>query len=141
MALITERIGYRGYIGSRPFMGENVTQQVQNIVIVNYAEREDLRYLLSATEYAMPDCMMMLEQVLEELPHLEGAICYSLFMLPRQAERRQRVYRSVIVAGAEMHFALEHMVLRQDSDIPGIEALWLMRRALPHCPKELPVWN
>ncbi len=141
MALITERIGYRGYIGSRPFMGENVTQQVQNIVIVNYAEREDLRYLLSATEYAMPDCMMMLEQVLEELPHLEGAICYSLFMLPRQAERRQRVYRSVIESGAEMHFAVERTVLRYEADISSIETLWLMRRVLPYCPKELPAWN
>tara|TARA_B100000686_G_C16337604_1_gene736264 strand:- start:133 stop:558 length:426 start_codon:yes stop_codon:yes gene_type:complete len=141
MALTTERIGYRGYIGSRPFMGENATQQLQNIVIVNYAECENLYYLLSATEYAMPDCMMMLEQVLEELPQLEGAICYSLFMLPRQAERRQRIYRSVIDSGAEMHFAVERTVLRQEADVPGIEALWLMRRTLPYCPKELPAWN
>ncbi len=141
MASTTERVGYRGYIGSRPFMGENATQQVQNIVIVNYAERENLRYLLSATEYAMPDCIMMLVQVLDELPQLEGAICYSLFMLPRQAERRQRVYRSVIESGAEMHFAVERTVLRRVEDIPAIEALWLMRRVLPHCPKELPAWN
>ena len=122
-------------------MGENATQQVQNIVLVNYAERENLRYLLSATEYAMPDCMMMLEQVLEELPKLEGVICYSLFMLPRQTERRQRVYRSVISSGAEMHFAVERTILRHDADIPGIESLWLTRRALPYCPKELPAWN
>ena len=141
MASTAKRSGYRGYIGSRPFMGENATQQVQNIVIVNYAEREKLHYLLSATDYAMPDCMMMLEQVIDELPQLEGAICYSLFMLPRQAERRQRVYQSVIDSGAEMHFAVERTVLRHEEDIPGIEALWLMRRALPHCPKELPAWN
>lgn len=141
MASTAKRLGYRGYIGSRPFMGENPTHQVQNIVIVDYAKRENLCYLLSATEYAMHDCMMMLEQVLAELPHLGGAICYSLFMLPRQAERRQRVYLSVIESGAEMHFAVERTVLRRADDIPDIEALWLLRRTLPHCPRELPVWN
>jgi sporadic carbohydrate cluster protein (TIGR04323 family) len=141
MASRPERAGYRGYISSRPFMGERAAQHVQNIVITNYAERENLRYLLSATEYAMPNCFMMMEQVLEELPLLEGVICYSLFMLPRQSAQREVIYHAVIDAKASMHFAVERLVLRSDTEIPDIEAIWLMRNILPHCPKELPAWN
>ena len=141
MASNPDRIGYRGYIASRPFMGERAAQHVQNIVIGNYAQREDLRFLLSATEYAMPNCFMMMEQLLDELPRLEGVICYSLFMLPQQPERREVIYDAVIEANAAMHFAVEGLVLRCGQDIPGIEAIWLMRNILPHCPKELPTWN
>ena len=54
----------RGYIFCRSFMGERAPQHVQNIVIRDYCERNGLNYLLSATEYAMPQCYIMLEEVL-----------------------------------------------------------------------------
>ena len=47
--------GHRGYIFSRPFHGNRVPQHVQNMVIRDYCQRNGLNYLLSATEYAMPD--------------------------------------------------------------------------------------
>jgi sporadic carbohydrate cluster protein (TIGR04323 family) len=141
MASEVQPLGYRGYIASRPFMGERAQQQVQNIIIMNYAQRENLHYLLSATEYAMADCTMILDQLLDELPQLQGVICYSLFLLPEQAERRRKVYDAVLAAGSEMHFAVERLVLRDAEDAARIEAIWLMRRALPLCPRELPAWN
>jgi len=133
-----ERAGYRGYIASRPFMGERAAQPVQNIVIVNYAQRQKLNYLLSAPEYAMPNCFMMLEQLLDQLAQVEGVICYSLFMLPPQSARREAVYSAVLAAGAAMHFAVESLALRSARDVANIEAIWLMRNILPHCPKQLP---
>ena len=49
---------------------------------------QSLNYLLSATEYAMSDSYLMLEQVLRELPGLEGIVAYSLFQLPQDQENR-----------------------------------------------------
>ena len=43
----------RGYIFCRSFMGERAPQHVQNIVIRDYCKKNQLSYLLSATEYAM----------------------------------------------------------------------------------------
>ena len=122
-------------------MGERAAQHVQNIVIGKYAERQKLHYLLSATEYAMPNCFMMMEQLLDELARLEGVICYSLFMLPPQSVQREAIYSAVLEADAAMHFAVEGLVLRSAPDVPKIEAIWLMRNILPHCPRELPAWN
>jgi len=118
-------------------MGDRIPQQVQNLVIRNYADRNRLTYLLSATEYAMPNCYMMLEKVIKELSGLEGVICYSLFMLPTDIETRRRIYNSFITENTEMHFALEHLKAKSWKQIEDIETIWRMQRTLNYCPKEI----
>ena len=71
----------RGYIFSRSFMGERVPQHVQNLVIRDYCKKKDLQYLLSATEYAIANSFIILQEVLKELPKLDGIVFYSLFLL------------------------------------------------------------
>lgn len=122
-----KRQGYRGYIGSRPVFGNRTPQHVQNLVIRDYTQRHGLAYKLSATEYAMPGCYMMLHQVLEELPTLEGVVAFTLFMLPRRPERRLAVYRRILAAGAALHTALEGFVLRDEDDIDQLERVWLVQ--------------
>lgn len=128
--MVEPRHGYRGYIGTRPIAGSRTPQAVQNLVVRDYAQRNGLVYLLSAVEYVMPDCFMMLNGVLAELPKLEGAICYSAFMLPKRAERRLGIYRRFIDTGAQFHSALEGLVLREEADIRRWEDLWLVQQAL-----------
>lgn len=108
--------GHRGYIASRPIHGTRVPQHIQNLVIREHAGRHGLRYLLSATEYTMPECFMMLEQVLEELPRLEGIICYSLFMLPKNPARRRALLQRILDIGGELHAAVEDLILRTPAD-------------------------
>jgi sporadic carbohydrate cluster protein (TIGR04323 family) len=43
----------KGYIFSRPFFGERVPQHIQNIVLRDYCRRNNLKFLMSATEYAI----------------------------------------------------------------------------------------
>lgn len=125
---MSERFGYRGYIASRPVRGLLQPQQVQNLVVRDYARRNGLAYKLSATEYAMPGCYMVLESVLGELPALEGVILYSLFMLPEKAARRREVYRRVMEAGCSLHGALENMAIGSDDDIERMEDIFLVDR-------------
>ena len=67
----------RGYIFSRSFMGERAPQHVQNLVIRDYCKKNNLLYLLSSTEYAMKNCHLMLEQVLDELKSKPQALGYN----------------------------------------------------------------
>jgi len=78
--------GYRGYVFSRSVDSHRVPQHIQNLVIRDYAARCKLHYLLSATEYTMPDCYLILEQVLAELAALDGVILYTMFMLPSDSQ-------------------------------------------------------
>jgi len=115
------RSGYRGYIASAPVRGTHFPQRVQNLVVRDYAARRGLAFKLSLTEYAMPGCYMMLENVLAELPQLDGCIVFSAFMLPKAKKRRLKAYARVLECGAVLHAALENLVLSNESDISVFE--------------------
>lgn len=108
--------GCRGYVFSRSIDDHRVPQHIQNLVIRDYAARHRLHYLLSATEYAMPGCYLVLEQVLADLPALDGVILYSMFMLPAAASERAEVYRRVLAGGSSLHAAVEGFVLASEAD-------------------------
>lgn len=126
----TARKGYRGYVASRPILGHRVPQHIQNLVLRDYAQRNQLAYLLSATEYTWPHSYLMLEAVMQELATLEGAIAYSLFMLPWRQERRRAVYDRVLGAGASLHFAVEGMALKSAGDVGDLEEVYQVQQAV-----------
>lgn len=124
------RSGYRGYIGSRTYRSQRVPQHVQNLVIRTYCQRNWLAYLLSVTEYAMSGCYIVLNEVLAELPRIEGVVLYSLFMLPEQRDRRRAIWDRVLAAGASIHGAVEDWAVRSAADVARAEDLWLVARAM-----------
>ena len=123
----------RGYIFSRAFMGERVPQHVQNLVIRDYCERNGLQFLLSATEYAMPNCHLILQQVLCELNDIDGLVAYSLFQLPKESLPRQLIYEQILSQEKVLHFAVEGLRASTRQACDRIERLWSIRQTLPHC--------
>ena len=117
----------RGYVTSRPFFDNRVPQHVQNIVIRDYCQRRGFEYLLSATEYAMPACYMMLEDALNELGQIDGLAMYSIFLLPRRQSRRLEIYRKVLANGASLHGAVENIAMLTEADIRQIEDIWTVQ--------------
>jgi sporadic carbohydrate cluster protein (TIGR04323 family) len=124
------RFGYRGYVASRPILGSRAPQHVQNLVLRDYCSQRGLHYLLSATEYVYPSCYLMLEQVLAELPKIEGIVAYSLFMLPRSRERRAAVFARVLENGATMHFAVEALGCASAADVRRLEDIFRVQYAV-----------
>jgi len=127
----------QGYVFSRPFMGERVPQHVQNLVIRDYCERQGLHYLLSATEYAMESCHLMLEQVLDGLAQIDGIVAYSMFQLPEIATVRERIYSSLLKSGKTFHFAVESLRMSSMAERDRIETLWRIKQILPLCPQTI----
>ena len=123
----------RGYIFSRPFMGERVPQHIQNQVIRDYCNRNQLQFLLSSTEYAIQDCHLMLEQVLCNLDTISGIVAYSLFQLPEDQILRKAIYDRFINEKKALHFAVEGIQARTQEDCERIEMFWRIRLTLPHC--------
>jgi len=109
--------GYRGYVFSRAVDNHRVPQHIQNLVIRDYAQRRNLHYLLSATEYAMVGSYLMLEQVLADLAAIDGIILYSMFMLPSSPAHRAEIYRRIVALDRSLHAAVEGFVLKSEVDI------------------------
>jgi len=129
--------GVRGYIFSRPFMGERVPQHVQNLVIRDYCKKQGLQYLLSATEYAVANSHLILQQVLDELPKLDGIVFYSLFLLPEDKAERNRVIQLILKKGKTIYFAVEGLRMSNKSEYESIETIWQIKKILPNCLNEI----
>ena len=127
-------VGFRGYVSSRPFFGQRAPQRVQNLVIRDYCKGNSLLYLLSAVEYIMHDCYAMLQKVLVELPEIEGIVFYSMFQLPVEKEKRQKIYSTVLKEGRSLHFSLETLKIETERDISSVEDIWEVQKAVEHAP-------
>ena len=125
--------GVRGYIFSRPFMGERVPQHVQNLVIRDYCKKKGIQYLLSATEYAMAGSHLILQQIMDELPQLEGIVFYSLFLLPEQKKERDRVCKVILGNKKTIFFAVEGLLMSNKIEHERIETIWQVQKILPQC--------
>jgi len=99
--------GYKGYLSTRPFGGYRVPQRVQNIVIRNYCLDNNLHYVFGAVEVVMPRCYMILDLLLDELPYIDGIICYSLFQFPESQQRRRQIFDQILNNKKSIHFAVE----------------------------------
>ena len=111
------KVGYRGYVFSRPIGEHRVPQHIQNLVIRDYAKQHDLVYLLSGVEYRMDHSSIMLNQILTELDSIEGIILYSMFMLPEDSQNRLMVFEKIIESKSSIHAAVEGMSLKTQDDI------------------------
>ena len=114
----------RGYVSSRKFLDNRVPQHVQNLVIRDYCSRKGLLFLLSAVEFSMRESFLTMEKVLSELSEVDGVVCYSLFQLPTQENRRNRIYSIVLEQKRTTHFAVESLMIEKEEDISRIENIW-----------------
>ena len=118
-------------------MGERVPQHVQNLVIRDYCKKQDLQYLLSATEYAMENSHLILQQVLDELHKLDGIVFYSLFLLPENTSERDRVLQIILKKAKTIYFAVEGLKISNKKEHERIETIWQVKKVLPNCLNEI----
>ena len=139
---MSDKLGYRGYIASRPINGNRVPQHVQNIVIRDYANRQGMKYLLSATEMSPDNCFIVLNDILSGLDKIDGIIMYSLFMLPNLFDARARIYDLLLKKGKTLHAAVENTALHIEPDTRRLEEVFSLAGVLDDClpTKDLNAW-
>ena len=124
---------FRGYGCSAMKQGEFIPQRIQNMMIRQYAESRDFQFLLTAFEYNMDDCFMMLRSVLKTLEGVDGIIFFSLRQLPESAIDRKQIYDAVLAEGKELHFALEQMAITSHGDLENLEDIIHIRQLSEGC--------
>ena len=118
-------------------MNERCPQHIQNIVLRAYCTKMKYKYLLSGAEYAMNNSYLMLKQVVDEIPHIDGIVAYSIFQMPEVQNERVKIYNNILDKNGEIHFALENLKIASSSEINKIENIWLVRQTIPNCPSNL----
>ena len=114
-------------------MGERAPQHVQNIVIRDYCSKKGIHYLLSATEYAMGNSNLVLKQLINDLPSIDGIVAYSIFQMPEDDNERRRIFDNILSYNKEIHFAVEGLSLYDNDSYNRIEDIWQVRKLVPFC--------
>lgn len=120
----------RGYISSREFMGERVPQHIQNIVLRNYCKNKDYTFFLSASEYTMNDCYLILNKTISEINELDGIIAYSVFQMPEEYFLRDKILKKILEMKKNFYYAVEDLSLINYEDIQKIHELWEIKKTL-----------
>jgi sporadic carbohydrate cluster protein (TIGR04323 family) len=123
----------KGYIFSRPFMGERVPQHVQNIVIRDYCSKKKMQYLLSASEYKMKNCYLILEDLASNMRSFNGIAVYSLFQMPENNVIRNKILKKILKKKKSIFFAVEQIEVKNYKDIKKIDTLIKIKKKLPYC--------
>ena len=131
--------GYRSYVTSRPFGGFNIPVAVQNVFLRNYANQNDLVYMLPVNEFMFPNCFIQLEAAIAEMEDIEGLLMCSIFMLPAEPDRRRRIYERVYSIEGAIHFAIEQRAIVNRGDEEDIEEIFNIHHTLELCPSSLPI--
>ncbi len=133
-----QRMGLRGYVTHHEFAGMRIPAPVQNLVLRDYAARNKLVFELSIGEYFFPNCHVQLDGILRNLDNFIGVVMCSLFMLPKNAEHRHRVYQEFIRHDAALHLVFESLVIRGEADIDRAEDIIRFQSVLSQCPTMIP---
>ena len=129
----------KGYNFSRSFMGERVPQHVQNIVIKDYCQKNNLNFLLSATEYSMKNSFYILNQLVNNMNGIQGIIAYSVFQMPFDNYKREKIFKKILNKKKEIFFACENLKISSTKDIDRIRKIWNLKKITSKClkPKDL----
>ena len=133
---------FKGYISSRPLNDNTVVDQsVQNMVIRNSCQKRGFTYHLSATEYGMKNCFLVLNEIFKDLKNnkYQGVAFYSLSQLPISFQMRKKIYTNSIFRGKIILFSLENMLMKNKKSIKKIEEIIKIQNSLKHCPKSINV--
>ncbi len=123
----------RGYISSRPFEGNWVPQHIQNIIIRNYCQINDLHYLLSAAEYAIDKCYMVLCDLVVESKNLSGIVLYSMHQLPSDERYRNDICNGIISNNCSIYMCVEEKIVHNHNDLSDLNTILNIHRVMSKC--------
>tara|TARA_B100000941_G_C28231879_1_gene411977 strand:+ start:106 stop:522 length:417 start_codon:yes stop_codon:yes gene_type:complete len=119
----------RGYNFSRSFMGERAPQHVQNIVIKDFCNKNNLNFLLSATEYSMKNSTYILNELINDLENLNGIVAYSIFQLPENETKRKNMLNKILKKKRKIFFACENLKVTNKNELEAVETIWRIRKS------------
>lgn len=128
----------QGYATNREFGGLKVPASMQNLLLRDYAARNNFIFKLSVGEYAFPGSFLQLEGIIKNLAGLEGVAMTSMYMLPVKKYHRERIYKEFFQQGAALHLVLENIVIRSEADVAFLEEILAINQTLKLSLEKIP---
>ncbi len=109
---------YIGYIGSRNIGSFRYPQSIQNLIIREFANKNNFNLTLSNTEYAMENCFIVLNNLLKfNLKNKKGIVFFSHRIFFNNLKEIKKKLIKLIKKKKQIHFALENISIKSTKDI------------------------
>jgi sporadic carbohydrate cluster protein (TIGR04323 family) len=134
---MSERLGFRGYVSSRPFGGFCIPVPVQSLVLRDYCQRNGLVYVLPVNENVFPHSYLVLEGMIRDLGSYQGIVACSIHMMPQTAERRRVIFDTILSQWSAIHFCIEDIVVSDDPGVAKLEGIFSLLDCVRPVPDQL----
>jgi sporadic carbohydrate cluster protein (TIGR04323 family) len=109
---------FKGYISSRKFLnGEYVQQKLQNIVVRQFCEYLNCKYMLSDVEYIFKDNFSILDNLLKCIKNYDGIAFFSIFQLPTERDNQEYYLKKIINNNKLALFSNEKLIINSLQDV------------------------
>jgi sporadic carbohydrate cluster protein (TIGR04323 family) len=105
----------RGYISSRDINGAYYPQNIQNLIIRNFAELNNIKFQLSGTEWNIKNSFLMLRSILSEKN--DGVIFFSIFQIYENKIFFKKILKEIIEKNKLAVFALENITVSSSKEL------------------------
>ena len=136
---MSRRLGYRGYVSSRPFGGYCIPVPIQSLVLRDYCQRNGLVYVLPVNENIFPHSYLILEGMIRDLSAYQGIAMCSIHMLPHRAERRRQIFDTVLSQGSDLRFCTEEIIVSDEAGVARLEELFALLDLAQTAPTRIPL--
>lgn len=128
MKIQKHKKGFRGYIFSRKINGNFIPQRVQNLVIREFANRKDIMFKLSSTEYNMKNSYIMLNSLSDDYIFIDGVIFYSIEQLLDNKKICLKIIRFLLNKKKIIFFALEELKISNISELDQLNEILFIKK-------------
>jgi len=113
---------FAGYINLKNLNGVLYPSSIQNIMMKDYIQNvlKGIFYL-SPTEVLQAKFPITLKTLLGKETKVHGVVMLSSFYLPENYLIRKKIYKDALKMKKTMHFILDELVLKTQSDVDKIE--------------------
>lgn len=116
-------IKLKGYISSRKINNNSIPQHIQNIVLREYCKRNNFFFILSDSEYSINNSYSVLDGMIKSCKEYNGIIFYSIFQLPLDKQKRNKILNNLLKQKKQAHFAQENYIIKNINEIEKIGSI------------------
>ena len=128
MKIQKHKKGFRGYIFSRKINGNFIPQRVQNLVIREFANRKDIMFKLSLTEYNMKNSYIILNSLLDDYIFIDGVFFYSIEQLLDDRKICLKIIKFLLNKKKIIFFALEELKISNISEFEKLNEILFIKK-------------
>ena len=112
----------RGYISSREIHGAYYPQNVQNLILRNFAKENNIELQLSGTEWNIEKSFLMLRSIISEKNN--GILLFSIFQIYENSSFFYDIVRKIIKKKKIIVFALENISISSEKELQNLSKIF-----------------